>query len=281
VRCDVTDDVGEFLDATGGYLRSRPVEHNLILTLAERVRNDGDGAVPSRWAWATDGLGRVAGAAIQSPGDFRATMTPMATGAVDALVERLDVEAPGMPGANGEAGTVAAFAGAWATARRVSAHPVESERLYRLGALRSPGPAPGRLRPAGTADLATVVAWFEAFNAETGHAPPPGIDRHGLIARRVEHGQVWLWDVEGVATSMACTTAPLAGAVRIGPVYTPPDHRGQGYAAACVGGVSAGARAAGARDCLLYTQLTNPVSNKIYQRLGYEAVAEILVYRFG
>jgi predicted GNAT family acetyltransferase len=69
--------------------------------------------------------------------------------------------------------------------------------------------------------------------------------------------------------------------VRVGPVYTPPDHRGRGYAAACVGAVSADALAAGAHDCLLYTQLTNPVSNKIYQRLGYEPVGEILVYRFG
>jgi predicted GNAT family acetyltransferase len=64
-------------------------------------------------------------------------------------------------------------------------------------------------------------------------------------------------------------------------VYTPPDQRGRGFAAALVGQVSADARAAGARDCLLYTQLTNPVSNKIYQRLGYEPAGEILTYRFG
>jgi predicted GNAT family acetyltransferase len=126
-----------------------------------------------------------------------------------------------------------------------------------------------------------VCDWFDAFNTETDHGVPPGIDLRERVAQRVAAGEAWLWDVDGVATSLTCTTPPLAGAVRVGPVYTPPEHRSRGYASACVGQVSEGARAAGARDCLLYTQLTNPVSNKIYQHLGYEAVGEILVYRFG
>ena len=45
-------------------------------------------------------------------------------------------------------------------------------------------------------------------------------------------------------------------------------------------GVSAHLRAHGTPDCLLYTQLENPRSNRIYQRLGYEPIAEILAYTF-
>ena len=33
--------------------------------------------------------------------------------------------------------------------------------------------------------------------------------------------------------------------------------------------------------CVLYTDLDNPTSNAIYQRLGYEPVDEALRYAFG
>ena len=45
--------------------------------------------------------------------------------------------------------------------------------------------------------------------------------------------------------------------------------------------ISAEQLAGGASTCMLYTQLSNPVSNRIYQRLGYEAVRDDLGYRFG
>jgi predicted GNAT family acetyltransferase len=63
-------------------------------------------------------------------------------------------------------------------------------------------------------------------------------------------------------------------------VYTPPEHRGRGYAQACVGELSRQMRAEGQR-CMLFADLGNPVSNSIYRRLGYRAVVELLKYRFG
>jgi predicted GNAT family acetyltransferase len=66
---------------------------------------------------------------------------------------------------------------------------------------------------------------------------------------------------------------PSFGVARIGPVYTPPEHRGRGYAAASVHEVSRQIRDSGARACL-FTDQANPVSNALYQRLGYVAVAD-------
>jgi predicted GNAT family acetyltransferase len=67
---------------------------------------------------------------------------------------------------------------------------------------------------------------------------------------------------------------------RIGLVYTPPEHRRRGFAAACTAGSTAAALDAGAETCVLYTQLTNPQSNAIYRRIGYRAVAEQIRYAF-
>ena len=79
---------------------------------------------------------------------------------------------------------------------------------------------------------------------------------------------------------MCGLTAPAEGVVRVGPVYTPPELRGRGYASALVATVSADVRAAGNRG-ILYTDLENPTSNSIYRNIGYRAVSEVLSYEFG
>jgi predicted GNAT family acetyltransferase len=66
---------------------------------------------------------------------------------------------------------------------------------------------------------------------------------------------------------------PAFGVARIGPVYTPPEHRRRGYAGAAVAQVSQLLRDAGARVCL-YTDQANPTSNGIYQAIGYRPVVD-------
>ena len=79
---------------------------------------------------------------------------------------------------------------------------------------------------------------------------------------------------------MAGLTRLSAGQVRVGPVYTPPGLRGNGYAGAVTCEVSQAARDAGAGQVLLFTDLANPTSNALYQRLGYEPVEDRAVWSF-
>ena len=67
---------------------------------------------------------------------------------------------------------------------------------------------------------------------------------------------------------------PTPNGIRVGYVYTPPGQRGRGYASALVAHVSQAQLDAGKRLCFLYTDMTNPTSNYIYQKLGYRRVAE-------
>jgi predicted GNAT family acetyltransferase len=67
---------------------------------------------------------------------------------------------------------------------------------------------------------------------------------------------------------------------RVGWIYTPPEHRGQGYGAAVTAAISAEQLAGDATACMLYAQLSNPGSNRIYRRLGYRVVGEDLGYDF-
>ena len=79
--------------------------------------------------------------------------------------------------------------------------------------------------------------------------------------------------------SMAVSREPIQGVVRISGVYTPPEKRNHGYAAACVYALSKDLRGRRYR-CILYADLGNPTSNSIYRRIGYKAVGEALRYRF-
>jgi uncharacterized protein len=69
--------------------------------------------------------------------------------------------------------------------------------------------------------------------------------------------------------------------VRISGVYTPQGKRGRGYASGCVAAASAYALGSFAHTCMLYTDLSNPTSNRIYQAIGYVPVADCDSWRFG
>ena len=77
-----------------------------------------------------------------------------------------------------------------------------------------------------------------------------------------------MWD-HGGPVSMASATGPTPNGIRVNGVYTPPEHRGRGYATACVAALSARLLAEGRRFCFLFTDAANPTSNAIYQRIGY------------
>jgi predicted GNAT family acetyltransferase len=68
--------------------------------------------------------------------------------------------------------------------------------------------------------------------------------------------------------------------VRVAPVYTPPEHRRRSYGGAVTAAVSRAALDGGATDVVLYTDLANPTSNSVYQRLGYRPVHDRMVLAF-
>ncbi len=66
---------------------------------------------------------------------------------------------------------------------------------------------------------------------------------------------------------MAGSQPPSFGAVRVGPVYTPPAHRGHGYGGAATAEVARRALQT-VEHVVLYTDLTNRTANALYPRLA-------------
>jgi predicted GNAT family acetyltransferase len=139
-------------------------------------------------------------------------------------------------------------------------------------------------RPAGAARRATAddIDWVGAaqhdFIVEI-RLPDDAARLRSLIPRRIEQGQIWIWDDAGAVAFAGWTDAP-PDAARIAPVYTLPRARGRGYATALVAELSQVLLDQGRPKLFLVTDLANPVSNSIYARIGYRPLSDIFHYDF-
>jgi len=169
------------------------------------------------------------------------------------------------------------FAQCWQSRTGAAANTGMRTRLYRLGTLTPPAAPPGRARAARASDRELVLRWRVAFLREI------GIPSNGVVATvddQLACGAVTLWEVDGAPVSMAARSCTESGMVRIQGVYTPPELRGRGYAGATTTAVTRAALAAGTGEIVLVTDLSNPTSNALYQRLGYRPVEDRTVMEF-
>ncbi len=219
----------------------------------------------------------IVGVAVQSPVAFPAVLTPMGPAAVIALATAMAEMGVTVPGVNSEAATAALFAGEWSERRKVAATPFEGTRLYEFIEISEPLVIEGALRLADANDRSVLIRWTRAFQEGIGES---GNDSEVRVDRGLESRRLWVWDRGREVVSVAVSREAVAGVFRLSGVYTPPERRNRGYAAACLHALSHQLRNAGCRP-ILYTDLGNPTSNSIYRRIGYRAVSEGLRYRFG
>ncbi|WP_278263300.1 GNAT family N-acetyltransferase [Nocardia sp. AG03] len=174
----------------------------------------------------------------------------------------------------GPAEAVDAFVAHWSS-RTGGTHRAEyTARLYALATSR-PASAPGRPRRAEAADLDWCLRMIQDFAVET--EAVRGFSR-AVAERKIEAGMWWLWERDGVPSAFVARQIEAFGWVRIGPVYTPPAMRGNGYASALTGAVSAAILAEGAEVCL-FADVADPTSNKIYRVIGFEPVCDFTHHR--
>lgn len=272
-----TDDVERYADAVLPLLSATPVECTVALTVIATARARAGG--PRRlFGWWADPAGRVSGAVSHTP-PYELLLARVPDEAVEALVTALAQVGSRPPGVHGTPDLAGRFAVRWTAATGQRAVLQDAHRLYRLGELTAPEPPPlGRSRLAEAGDRELLAGWLGAFDRETGmHTPDPPAQ----VDDRLLYGGLVVWEEPAASVaSFAGLSRPVAGMARIGPVYTPPEHRGHGYAAGVTVAAVRRARQVGAEEVVLFTDLTNPTSNALYQRLGFRSVGDRLVFRF-
>ena len=243
------------------------------------VRQAASRATRPLFGWWSDPAGAVAGAFMHTP-PFPVVLTAVAPEAAAELAA-VTMAARPLGGVNAYPEVAEAFAGGWRDRNqdgRVDVY--RRQRLYRLAELVWPDPAPdGTARMGGDVDAPLAADWFAAFADEVDDMGR-GEDQSAAAREKLSHGGVTVWEAGGEPVAIACNTVPVTGMVRIGPVYTPPERRGRGYASAATAAASQRLLEAGAEEVVLYTDLANPTSNSIYQRIGYRPVEDRVVLAF-
>ncbi|MBA3780482.1 MAG: GNAT family N-acetyltransferase [Nocardioides sp.] len=285
------DDPRDFLARADWHLRQNPVLNTVVATYSERlVAEIDDGVYPDEvdhprwWVVVTDHAGEVVGAGMRTAPfePHPPFLLAMPDDAAVELARVLHERGETLAGVNGALPGTRLCAEETARLTGGSADVVIHTRLFELDELVPPRPAVGSLRLATAVDAELALQWFEEFmiaaDEQAGREPGSGHDQvetiEGML-RRIELGRIWFWEDEaGERVHMTGANPPSYGAARVGPVFTPVEHRGRGYASAAVAEISQLILDDGNTPCL-FTDQANPTSNGIYQALGYRPVVDM------
>jgi predicted GNAT family acetyltransferase len=249
--------------ATHDRLTADPVRNTVALTSLDRIRRSPATEQPPILITFHEN-GEVIGSLVRTPPwPFQAADLPLPAVELAATVAaKIDPDAPGVTGPRERSE-------AFATATGMDYTESMSTRQYRLDTL-TPPQVEGASRMATEDDVDLLAAWRKAFLSEAVPEAPAAPTTEAMrTSLRLGQGHA-LWVIDGIPVAWAVASRPQAGMTRIGPVYTPPEHRRHGYGAAVSAVATRWALDQGATDVLLFADLTNPTSNSIYQRIGYE-----------
>jgi len=279
MRVERAANVDAYLARAGDFLEAHEAENNLLFGICSQIRADPSQYESLYLATVVHG-DKVVGSAIRTA-PWRLILAVMDhPGAVHRLVD--DLAGQELPGAVGPVDVADTFTESWSRATGAARRLNRSTRAFRLERVVPPRSAPGRLVRAGEEHRRVLREWWEAFHVEAIGPGGPGSDYDAAVDRAIRGlgRTVYLWFDEGRPVSLAGVGGLTPNGIRVGPVYTPPDARGRGYASSLVAGVSQMQLDAGRTFVFLFTDLANPTANRIYQAIGYEPVIDFAEWDF-
>jgi predicted GNAT family acetyltransferase len=266
-----------FLAHAGEFLGAREAEHNLILGLSSGLLVAPLMYGEPAYFAVVEQDGRVVGATMRTPPHNLILSELDDLAAIGPLLDDARAVFGSLPGVVGPKEAVAKFAAAWPAEARLEI----AQRAFRADHVDAPTGVPGRMRDYERGDRELAARWMDAFADEALPERPPESSEEFVDRRETSpDGGIVLWEDDGAVVSMAGFGGRTPNGIRIGPVYTPPELRGRGYASALTAAVTQRLLDGGLRFCFLFTDLANPTSNSIYQRIGYEPVGDFDLWSF-
>jgi uncharacterized protein len=274
----------KFLQLTNEQLAADEIRFSLMHGIAQQVaENPNTYGMGQPWFMVVTNEGQVCGAAMRTPPHnvLMAHFNGNKQETTDELCKAIFELDPHIPGVNGEKEITDMFNHKWCKKANVGIKHSLGLQVYKLEQVTNLHLSPGRLRPAGTADIELVIDWTMAFHRdiheETVHDQNPAIFNE-RIKKRIEAGTIFIWENQQ-PVSLATVVRPTLNGISIGGVYTPKELRGKGYATSCVSEVCK-LMLQQYKFCVLYADLANPTSNAIYKRIGFSGYCQSSQYSF-
>jgi predicted GNAT family acetyltransferase len=155
-----------------------------------------------------------------------------------------------------------------------------NQRIFELTGVNPEIPSVGCLRLARESDMAFLPYWVEGFINDCFGTPITVQNDAEHYRYHISANRLYILEDGETPVSMAKISREMQNVCGIALVYTPPYLRGKGYATSCVAAVCRSALERGFSKCVLYTDLANPTSNSIYQKIGYTPICDSLEIKF-
>lgn len=272
----------EFLSSAEPFLMEDEALNSLLIWTARAQARQ---ASPRRRRTAYYALagqpGRPEAVALMS--NSRKLLLAGKSGGMGALARDLATIRPTLFTVIGPANAARNFADAWCSLTGARLGDVLQQRLHATTGISASHNLPdGSLTPAVEDDSALLSRWLLAFQREA--VPDESGDLQTariIINRLLSDKDLFVWQLpDGRYVSMAAKARPLRHSVSINLIYTPAEERAQGYATACVAGLTSLLLGSGFSTCTILSNRTKAGFDKIYAKIGYAPLAEFVEINF-
>lgn len=268
-----------FLNNAGSMLYQNEATNGLMLGLCEGMQLEAP-AIPPILIRVVEN-GKTVSAALQTH-KHNLIITYANPDILKELAHYLKTNAINFPGVVGPAWESEFFALYWSTLTKKNYKLAMGQKIYKLEKVDFLQTVSGEFRLATEKDLNLVHDWIWIFVIEC----LPEIERKdkgfwlSSVEKSINRQRTYLWIKDNEPVSMAQAIRPTKNGIAVAGVFTPPDQRGKGYASAVVAHLSQKMLDNGKKFCVLYADLNNPTSNKIYQKIGYKEVVDSKYFLF-
>jgi len=272
----------EFYERAAPFLLAREAEHCLLLGLSKRTAA-GEYDDPPPYLALVEADGEAAAVCMRTP-PLNVILSEMDDPVCATLfAQDLNEIWTTLPGLFSPPEAAKAFHDRWFELTGETAELAYREMVYQLDKVNYRPAVEGEMVRATERDFHLLVDWIHAFHAEAlGNTVTPDVEKtvQRQLAAELGKGGLYLWMVEGNPVALAGYGNPTLRGIRVGPVYTPPEHRGFGYGTAISAGISQYLLDSGRQFVFLFADSDYAPSNHVYRKIGYQPVTDVYQYNF-
>ena len=271
--------VSDFLESTSSRLYANEAENSLMLGLCEGISKSPALEAPVLLRLLKDK--KLFSVAVQLPPN-NLILSRGNDEEIKLLANYLFADGFDFPGVAGPTRESETFSKIWSSLTGKKSQLGMGQKIYKLEKVNQIAYPDGDLKIASQNDLDVVRAWAIEFAKESLPKNEQRNEKHWkeFAEKAIMNQSAHLWCVDDEPVSLACASRPTKNGVTINFVYTPMNQRKNGFASAVTAALSQKMLDSGKKFCVLYTDTSNPTSNKIYQAIGYQEIAESKYYLF-
>jgi len=279
VKIISTNDAKAFFEKTQQILEKDEINGSLINGIIKKVISNKN-AYGDKEPWFFIGYNEeeISVLAIMTPPYKMLIYGNFEKDVINGLIVEIDSKNIFIPGITGENKITEYFVMEWIRKHNCRYKVDTNLRLFILQNVNNYTKPTGIFRKGELSELDTIYPLRKYFSIEC-NEPVNDTIIYESLKNSIKQEEVYVWE-DGSIVAMAVKTRPTENGMTVGGVYTLKEHRQKGYATALVSELSQNILNFGKKFCILYTDLSNPTSNSIYQKIGYKPVVDSISYSF-